>query len=323
MRAVIVDRWMDPSELRVAAAPEPEPSDGEVLIEARAAGCNFFDTLLVRGKYQVKPPFPFSPGGEVSGVIRALGRDARGFSEGDRVMAHVGDGAFAELVRAPVRSTYRIPAGMSFEDAAGFPIVCGTAYAAVVVRGRAQPSDTVLITAASGGVGLACIRVSKALGCRVIALSSRDKLSVAREAGADVAIDYGSDGWADDVRHHTGGRGADVIIENVGGDIFEGCMKCIAWAGRLVVCGFASGRIPEVRLNRVLLKHIALVGVHYGPMFEQEPDTLRNAFKQMFDWYERGVLSPGVSKVYPLEEVAEALVALGDRRTTGKIVLRI
>lgn len=250
-----------------------------------------------------------------------MGPRVSGIEPGDRVMAHLGHGGFMERVAVSPDRVHPMPEGMSFEEAAGFPIVYGTAYAAVVGRGAARPGDTVVVTAAAGGVGLAAVQVAKAIGARVVALASGDKLEVTRSAGADVAIDYRSEGWVDALATATGKHGADVIVENVGGDVFDGCMKCVAWGGRVVIVGFTSGQIPELRLNRVLLKHISVVGLHFGPMHRHEPDTVKKGFAVLASLYCQKKLAPMVSKSLPLEQVAEALEALGSRKTVGKIVL--
>jgi NADPH2:quinone reductase len=298
-------------------------TDDKVLLDVSAAGCNFFDTLIVQGKYQVKPTFPFSPGGEIAGTVRAVGARVSGVSVGDRVMAHVGHGGFAERALASPEALHPIPEGMSFVQAAAFPIVYGTAYVSVVQRGALRPGDTVLVTAAAGGVGIASVQIASALGARVIALASGDKLDVAREAGAAVALDYREPGWIERVRDATGGRGADVVIENVGGDVFDDCTRCIAWGGRLVVVGFASGRIPEIATNRIMLKHISVIGVHFGPMYIEELHSIRSAFHALDTLYRLKKVTPVVSLTLPLERVAEALDALGSRKTTGKVVLTV
>jgi NADPH2:quinone reductase len=323
MRAVVVERFTSPDELRVSEAPEPKLRDGGVLVTVRAAGCNFFDTLIVQGKYQEKPPFPFSPGGEISGVVEEIGRCVEGVVRGDRVMAYLSHGGFAERVVVDAEALLPIPGNMSFEEAAGFPIVYGTAYAAVVQRGLTRPGETVVVTAASGGVGLAAVQVAKAVGARVIALASGDKLDVARSAGADVTIDYRRSDWIEELGRATAGRGADVVIENVGGDVFDGCSKHVAWGARIVIVGFASGKIPEVRINRVLLKHISLVGVHWAPQRHHEPHVVRDGFRALASLYELGKVTPLISKVLPMENVAEALALLGSRQSVGKIVLNL
>jgi NADPH2:quinone reductase len=321
MRAVVVDRFMPPSELRVSQVAAPRAAEGQVLVEVRAAGCNFFDTLIVEGKYQEKPAFPFSPGGEIAGVVRELGPGVSGIEFGARVMAYLGHGGFAELAVVPVGAVQRMSSTMSFEQGAAFPIVYGTAYSAVVQRGCVRPGETVVVTAAAGGVGLAAVQIAKAVGARVVALASGEKASVAKDAGADAVVDYRAENWVDALRAATGARGADVVIENVGGDVFEGCAKCVAWGGRLMVVGFASGRIPELKLNRVLLKHIAVIGVHWGPMHRHELHTIKEGFSALTLLFDQGKIAPVVSKTLPLERVAEALDALGNRNTVGKVVL--
>jgi NADPH2:quinone reductase len=324
MRAVVVKEWTEPSALAIGEIPEPALEPGSVLIDVKAAGCNYFDTLIVRGRYQVKPPFPFSPGGEVAGIVREVADDVSHIASGDPVMAYVGHGGFAEVVCAPARATHRLPESMSFEEAAAFPIVYGTAHLSVARRGMLEPGETLLVTAAAGGVGLASIQVGRALGARVIALArGPEKLQIALDAGADVAIDYADENWVAQVEDASAGRGADVIIENVGGEIFEGCTRCIAWAGRLVVVGFASGDIPSIRANRILLKHISLVGVHWGPMIDHEPEVLAETYRSLFELYESKKLSPIIWKRFSLEEVPQALGAIESRGTWGKLVISL
>ena len=322
MRAIVVDRWMEPADLRLGEAPEPELAPGTLAVEVRAAGCNFFDILMVRGQYQVKPPFPFVPGAELAGVVRAVGPGVEGFADGDRVLASVPLGAFAERAVVPARGAWRMPEGMSFAAGASFPIVYPTSYAALVFRAALQRGETLLVHAAAGGVGIAAVQIGKALGARVVATAGgADKLEVARRAGADAAIDYRGGDWVEQVRAATGGRGADVIYDPVGGDVFDASLKCIAWSGRLLVIGFASGRIPEVKLNRVLLKNIALVGLHWGAYAMHEPQRIAETFRALFALYAAGKIAPVIFRAYPLAELPEALAALGSRRTYGKVVV--
>jgi NADPH2:quinone reductase len=324
MRAVVVSEWMEPADLSVTQIEAPPVEAGKISIEVKAVGCNFADTLIVRGKYQVKPDFPFSPGGEVAGLVREVGEGVTGFSEGDRVMAYVEYGGYAERVNARPEATFSIPDRMPFEHAAAIPIVYGTSYVSLVPRGRLEAGETVLITAAAGGVGIAAIQIAKALDARVIALAGgKEKLDIVREVGADVAIDYREEDWIERVRAETGGRGVDVVIENVGGDIFDGCTRCIAWGGRLVIVGFSSGEIPLVKANRILLKQISLVGVHFGPMAKHDPELLASCFRELAKLHERGRLVPKIFEKFPLERAAEALAALAGRKSWGKIVLEI
>ncbi|MCP4039814.1 MAG: NADPH:quinone oxidoreductase family protein [bacterium] len=315
---------MDPADLAIAHVEPPAVEAGKVAIDVEAIGCNWSDTLIVRGKYQVKPDFPFSPGGEVAGIVAELGEGVEGFEVGDRVMAYVEYGGYAQRVNARPDATFPIPDRMPFDEAAAIPIVYGTSYLALVPRGRLKAGQTVLVTAAAGGVGLASIQIAKALDGRVIALAGgAEKLEVVRNAGADVAIDYREGNWIERVREETGGRGADVVIENVGGEIFDGCTRCIAWGGRIVVVGFSSGEIPLVKANRVLLKHISLVGVHFGPMVNNDPEGLAVCFRELMRLHESGRLTPVIWKTYPLESAAEALGALADRKSFGKIILTL
>ena len=324
MKAVVVKEWMDPSDLEVSEIAAPACEPGKVAIDVAAAGCNFFDTLIVRGKYQTKPPMPFSPGGEVAGVVAEVGEGVTGFAAGDRVMSYVEYGGFAERVNARPAATHKIRESMSFAQAAAMPIVYGTAHLCIGARGQLRAGETLLVTAAAGGVGLAAIQLGKALGARVIALAGgAEKIEIAKRAGADVGIDYRAEAWEERVREETGGRGADVIVENVGGEIFEGCTRCIAWGGRLVVCGFAGGEIPSIRTNRILLKHISLVGVHFGPMVANAPDELARTFAALMDLHASGKVEPLIWREYPLESVAEALAAIAGRKSWGKLVLTL
>ena len=323
MRAVVVDRWMEPSELAVRELPDPEAGAGMLGVDVRAAGCNFFDILMAKGQYQVKPPFPFVPGAELAGVVNAVGPDVRGFKAGDRVLAAVPLGAFAERAAIPARAAMRMPDGMSFEEGAAFPIVYPTSYAGLVFRAGLRPGENLLVHAAAGGVGIAAVQIGKALGARVIATAGgAEKLEIAKRAGADVAIDYQSGDWPDAVKKATDGRGADVIYDSVGGDVTDGSLKCIAWNGRLLVIGFASGRIPEVKLNRVLLKNISLVGLHWGAHAMYEPARIGETFDALFGLLAAGKIRPLVYKTYGLDQLPEALAALGSRRSWGKVIVR-
>jgi len=322
MRAIVVDRWMEPRELALRDVPDPAIGPGMLGVDVRAAGCNFFDILMARGQYQVKPPFPFVPGAELAGVVREIGAGVEGFAPGDRILASVALGAFAERAAVPAAAAWRMPAGMSFEAGAALPIVYATSHAALVLRAALRAGETLLVHAAAGGVGIAAVQIGKALGARVIATAGgAEKLAVARRAGADVAIDYDAGDWVDAVRAATDGRGADVIYDPVGGDVFDASLKCIAWSGRLLVIGFASGRIPEVKLNRVLLKNISLVGLHWGAYAMHEPRRIAETFHALFTLYETGKISPIIFRAYPLAELPDALAALASRRTYGKVVV--
>src|SRR5215471_5542937 len=322
MRAVVVDRWMEPSELAVRELPEPQVGPGMLRVAVRAAGCNFFDILMVRGQYQVRPPFPFVPGAELAGVVEEVGPDVRNFAPGDRVLASAGLGAFAERAVVPARAAYRLPDDMSFEAGAAFPIVYPTSYAALVFRAPVKAGEWLLVHAAAGGVGIAAVQIGKALGARVIGTAGgADKLEVVRRVGADVAINYRGEDWVERVKEVTDGHGADVIYDSVGGDITDASLKCIAWNGRLLVIGFASGRIPEVKLNRVLLKNISLVGLHWGAHAMHEPARIDETFRALFGLYAKGKVEPVIYRAFPLAELPAALEAIGSRQSYGKVVV--
>jgi NADPH2:quinone reductase len=323
MKAMIAHQWCEPSELVYGEAPEPRPQPGEVLIETRAIGCNFPDILMVQGKYQVKPALPFSPGHEVAGVVRETGDGVTRVRPGQRVLAMLGWGGYAERVTAPARHVFVIPDTMSFEEAAAFGLVYQTSYCALVERAALQPGESLLVHGAAGGVGLAAVQIGKALGARVLATAgTAAKLDIARQSGAEVLIDYRTEDWVERVKAETGGEGADVIYDPVGGDVFDASTKCIAFAGRLLVIGFAAGRIPTIAANRILLKNISVVGVHWGlyqrrgsPLVDQWMDTL-------FAMYEKGQVRPVIYRTWPLPEAAAGLKAIAERESYGKVVLR-
>jgi NADPH2:quinone reductase len=322
MRAVVVDRWMEPAELGVADAPEPELRAGALAVEVKAAGCNFFDILMVQGRYQVKPPFPFIPGAELAGVVTAVGEGVRGFAVGDRVLAGVGIGAFAERAVVPAGAAYKLPPGMDFAAGAALPTIYPTSYAGLVYRARLVQGETLLVHAAAGGVGSAAVQIGRALGARVIATASgEEKLKIARTAGADVAIDYTREDWVARVLEETKGRGADVIYDSVGGDVFDKSLKCIAWNGRLLVIGFAGGEIPSVKANRILLKNIAVVGLHWGAYGKFEPERIPETYRALFDLHAQGAIRPLIYREYPLTEISAALAALGSRQSWGMVIV--
>jgi len=323
VRAVVVDREMPHTELSVSEVEEPSVGPGEVCVATRVAGCNFFDTLICRGRYQLKPELPFFPGAEVAGVVAEVGAGVRGLAPGDRVFATKAYGCFAERVVFPAESVYRMPDGMSFEEGAAIPMIYPTSHAALVLRADLQPGEVLLVHAAAGGVGLAAVQIGKALGATVIATAGgAEKLAVAGEAGADHGVDYRSEDFVARVLELTDGRGADVIYDSVGGDVFDRSLKCIAWNGRLLVVGFASGEIPSVRANRILLKNIAVTGIHWGAYAQHEPERIPETMNALLALYERGGIRPVIYGSHPVERVAEALEALASRKTHGKVLLR-
>jgi NADPH2:quinone reductase len=322
MQAMIARQWGEPADMQLAELPDPAPGPGQVAIDVRAIGCNFFDILMVQGKYQVRPPLPFSPGGEIAGVVRAVGPDVTGVAKGDRVFALLGWGGYASVAVAPAATVVRMPDSMSFEHGAAFGVVYQTSYFGLVYRANLQAGETLLVHAAAGGVGLAAVQIGRALGARVLATAgSPAKLDVARQHGAEEAYDYSTPDWVERVKQATGGRGADVIYDPVGGDIFDLSTKCIAFGGRLLVVGFASGRIPSIQINRILLKNIAVVGLHWGAYRQHDPAKIGQAMTALFDLYERGAVTPVVSSVRPLRAAAAALDEIASRRSVGKVLL--
>jgi NADPH2:quinone reductase len=254
--------------------------------------------------------------------VREVGEGVEGFSAGDRVFAVPNIGGFAEVAVAPAAGAYRLPAGMSFAEGAALPIVYSTSYLGLVHRANLRPGEDLLVHAAAGGVGISALQIGRALGARVIATAGGpDKLAIARQNGADEVVDYSEEDFAERVVALTGGKGADVIYDSVGGDVFDRSLKCIAWNGRLLVIGFASGRIPEVRLNRILLKNIAVTGLHWGAHLEKEPERVRESFDALVELQAAGKIEPVVYKTYGLGELPVALQALASRKTYGKLIV--
>jgi NADPH:quinone reductase len=322
MKAWRVHSWGEPESMTLDEVATAETPAGQVRIRNHAAALNFFDILQVQGRYQVKPPFPFTPGAEVAGVVDAVGSGVASVKEGDRVMAIPRGGAFAEYSLAPEASTFAMPQAMSFEAAASMPIVYQTAYFAFTHRYRIRDGEWLLVHAGASGVGMAAIQIGKALGARVIATAgSAAKLAFAREQGADHTIDYTDAGWVDRVKEITGGRGADTIYDPVGGDIFDLSTKCVASEGRILIIGFAAGRIPSIALNRVLLKNISIVGVLWGGYVISHLEYEKQAHAALMKLYEAGKINPSVNAVYPFEEAPRGLRDLADRKVMGKAVL--
>ncbi|MBU1329902.1 MAG: NADPH:quinone oxidoreductase family protein [Gammaproteobacteria bacterium] len=324
MKAVLCKAFGPAETLVLEDIASPEAKKTEILLEVHAAGVNFPDTLIIEGKYQFKPPFPFSPGGEAAGVVTAVGEKVSHLKVGDRVMALTGWGSFAEEVAVPGYNAMPIPPSMDFASAAAFGMTYGTSMHALKQRANLQPRETLLVLGASGGVGLAAVEIGKAMGAKVIAAaSSAEKLEVARAAGADELINYSESNLKDEVKRLTGGQGADVIYDPVGGDLFDAAIRSIAWNGRLLVVGFASGRIPELPVNLALLKGAAVVGVFWGAFAQRQPADNGANFQQLFAWYAEGKLKPLVSQTFPLEQAAEAINTLGQRKAVGKVVVQV
>src|SRR5262245_9086251 len=322
MKAMLARQWGEPANMVYTEAPEPRPQPGEVLVETRAIGCNFPDILMVQGKYQVKPPLPFSPGHEVSGIVRETGAGVTRVRPGQRVLAMLGWGGYAERATAPAAHVFAIPDAMSFEEGSAFGLVYQTSYCALVERAGLQPGESLLVHGAAGGVGLAAVQLGKTLGARVLATAGTPaKLEIARQAGADVLIDYRSEDWVERVKAATGGEGADVIYDPVGGDVFDGSTRCLAFAGRLLVIGFAGGRIPSIAANRILLKNVSIVGVHWGLYQGRGSPLIDRWMDALFALYEKRQVRPVIYRSYPLREAAAGLKAIAERESYGKVVL--
>ena len=324
MKAWQVSEWCEPEQMTLADIPLPEPKSGEVRIRNQAAALNFFDILQIQGKYQTKPPLPFTPGAEVAGVVDAVGPGVDHLAVGDRVMGSGALGGFAEYTVTPAAKTFRIPGAMDFAEAAGMLIVYQTSYLALKVRAAIKAHEWLLVHAAAGGVGSAAMQLGKAFGARVIATAgSADKVNFCLAQGADYALNYREASWVERVKEITGGHGADVIYDPVGGDIFDLSTKCIAAEGRLLVIGFAGGRIPSIAANRILLKSMSVVGCYWGGYLEHHPEFLAESQAELFALYEAGQITPVVSESYPLADAVTALRALAERKTHGKVILKI
>jgi NADPH2:quinone reductase len=323
MKAVVCKSFGPPENLTLEEVADPTPGRGQVLIDVHAVGLNFPDVLQIAGKYQFQPPFPFTPGSELAGVVAEVGTGVAGVHPGDRVMALVATGAMAEKVVADASAVDVIPQTMDFDTAAGLGIAYGTSYHALVQRARLKPGETLLVLGASGGVGLAAVEIGKAFGARVIAAASTDqKLEVARQHGADVLLNYSQGSLKDTVKELTAGSGADVIYDPVGGDLFDQSTRCINWNGRILVVGFASGVIPKYPVNLALLKGCEIVGVFWGEFRKREPDLFRKNSQALFDLFGEAKIKPLISQAFPLNRFADALNVFVHRQATGKIVLR-
>jgi NADPH2:quinone reductase len=323
MRAVRVHELSGPSALRVDDnVPVPDVGPGQVLIDVRAAGVNFPDILLTRGQYQFKPQLPFSPGGEVAGVVSAVGGGVTSVAVGDRVAATMIYGAYAEKTLVPEPSCVRLPDNVSFEVGAATLLTYLTTYHALVDRAALQKGETLLVLGAAGGVGTAAVEMGALLGARVIAAaSSEDKLAFCRAHGASEGIDYSKEDLKERLKTLTKGNGANVIYDPVGGALAEPALRGIAWEGRYLVVGFASGEIPKIPLNLALLKGCQIVGVFWGSHAMRNPSKNREQANQVFTWISEGKLSPAVDATLPFTSAAQALERIEKRQVKGKIVL--
>lgn len=322
MKAIVCNSYGPPSNLTYGDAPDPIPAANEVLINVKACGVNFPDTLIIQGLYQFKPEMPFSPGSDVAGVVEAVGEKVKGFKPGDEVVAMIGWGGFAEKTVANSRVVFPKPPGMDMVNAASFLMAYGTSYYALKERGQLKEGDTLLVLGAAGGVGLTAVELGKLMGARVIAAASSDeKLAVCREYGADEVINYSKEDLKNRAKELTGGKGADVIYDPVGGSYAEPALRAIGWQGRYLVIGFAAGEIPKIPLNLALLKGCQIVGVFWGSYAQREPGHNMQATLQLIQWFNEGKLKPRIHDTYPLSNAAQALEDMMQRKVKGKAVV--
>ncbi len=324
MKALRCHAYGPPEALVLEDIPSPEPGKGQVRIRVKACGVNFPDTLIIQGLYQFKPEFPFSPGSEIAGVIDAVGEGVRQHKVGDEVFSLLGWGGFAEEVVADANAVFPKPPGMDFATAASFLMVYGTSYYALKDRARLKEGETLLVLGAAGGVGLTAVELGKLMGARVIAAASTpEKLALCRQYGADEAINYREEDLKERVKTLTGGRGADVVYDPVGGAYSEAALRAINWEGRYLVVGFAAGDIPSIPLNLPLLKGCQIVGVFWGSFARREMARNLANTMQLIQWFAEGHLNPHIEATYPLEEAPQALRAIMDRKAKGKLVIAL
>ena len=322
MRAVVCKALGDPSALAVEDVAPPPMAELGVRIRVRAAALNFADLLMIKGTYQVKLTPPFVPGIEAAGEVIETAPGVTRVRVGERVMALVAAGAFAEEAVADENRVYRIPAGMDFVTAAGFPVVYGTSYFALADRARLEPGEVLVVHGAAGGVGLAAVEIGKRLGATVIAVAGgADKLALARRHGADHLIDHRSEDLRERIKALTGGRGADVVFDPVGGSAFEASLRATAPDGRIVVVGFASGQVPQIPANILLVKNLSVIGLYWGAYRDIRPEAFARQFDVLLRWWEEGALKPHTSHTFPLGEAEAAFATLLSRRSTGKVAL--
>jgi NADPH2:quinone reductase len=321
MRAALVENFGPPRSLVMGEATDPVAGPGEVLVEVAAAGVNFPDVMVVAGTYQILPERPFSPGKEVAGTVRAVGAGVDPVRIGDRVLAQIEYGGYAELVVAPDRQVVALPDGVRFPEAAALGLAAITAYFALVRRANLRPGETVLVTGAGGGVGSAAVQIAKARGAAVIAVArDGERATVAEQQGADHVLVAGP-ALRDEVMALTDRRGADVVLESVGGDVFAQALRCTAWEGRLVVIGFASGDLPTVKAGHLLVKNLAVMGIQVSDYRDREPDTVRQVIEELLDLHVQGRLTVPIDRTYPLEDAATALAAVEAGGLRGRVVI--
>ena len=324
MKAVVCSSYGPPENLKLEEIDDPEYGNDEALVEVYASALNFPDGLQIQGKYQFQPPMPFTPGSEVAGKIKKTGAKLQGYNVGDRVMATPGIGGLAELVAVKSDGLRKIPDNMNFKTAASFAMVYTTSYYALKQRANLKSGETLLVLGSSGGVGLTAVELGKLIGAKVIAAASSDeKLEFVKQLKPDHLLNYNECDLKEAVKDLTEGRGADVIYDPVGGDLFDQCCRCINWNGRLLVIGFTSGRIPSYKANLALLKGSAMVGVFLGRFRKEEPQAYEQNFRELLDMYREGKLNPIVTKSFALEDFVDAFNIFNQRKAMGKVTLEL
>jgi NADPH2:quinone reductase len=322
MKAMICSQWCEPDDLVFADMPEPVAGPGEVVIAVKAAALNFFDILMVQGKYQTKPPFPFSPAAEVAGTIDSIGAGVTGLRVGDRVVSSVGFNGAREKLAAPAAMTVKIPDSLDYDRAAGVILIYSTALHALEDRASPKPGETLAVLGAAGGTGLAAIEIGKLMGLRVIACaSSDDKLAFCKQHGADVLFNYAKEDLKEGLKKLGGAKGIDIVFDPVGGDFTEAALRSLGWEGRLLVVGFASGPIPRMPLNLALLKSCDIRGVFWGGFAKKDPAKARANLDRLVQWAAEGKISSHVHATFPLAKTAEAMAVLSSRKAMGKVIL--
>jgi NADPH2:quinone reductase len=322
MKAILCSQFCEPDDLVLTDIEDPVAADGQVVIAIKAAALNFFDILMIQGKYQIKPPFPFSPAAEVAGVIESIGGGVTGLKVGDRVVASVGHNGAREKIAVPAASTVKIPDNLDFDRAAGVIITYGTALHALEDRASPKPGETLAVLGAAGGTGLAACELGKLLGLKVIACASSDeKLEFAKKHGADIGLNYATEDLKEGLKRLTDGKGVDIIFDPVGGKYAEASLRAIAWEGRFLVIGFAAGDIPKMPLNLALLKGCDIRGVFWGAWVRQNPEKNRANLEKLVKWASEGKISSHVDRTFPLSKTADALKVLAGRQAMGKVIL--
>ena len=322
MKAIICDTFGPPSSLKYGELPDPKPGPKDVLINIKACSVNFPDTLIIQGKYQFKPEFPFSPGSDVAGIVESVGAEVKAFKPGDKVIAMTPYGGYAEKVAVNYKTVFPIPPGMEMEVASSFLMTYGTSYHALKDRGHLKEGETLLVLGAAGGVGLTAVELGKLMGAKVIACASSDeKLQLCKEYGADGVINYATSDLREEINRLTDGKGIDLVYDPVGGKLSEPALRSLKWGGRHLVIGFAAGDIPRIPWNLPLLKGCQIVGVFWGSFAQRFPGENMKNTMEIIQWISTGNLKPHISKIYDLKNAAQALVDVAERRAMGKIII--